>query len=115
MAASHADPEVGRLFRERFVAPARASTRILLERGVARGEVHPDVDLEVVIDELLGAIWYRALISGGRLDRPYADSLSSALAQGIVSRERALDQRKRPRRPGMVAEPTIDLFGARIR
>jgi AcrR family transcriptional regulator len=111
VAASHADPEVGRLFRERFVAPARASARVLLERGLARGEVHPDVDLEVTIDELLGAIWYRALISGGRLDRPYADSLSSGLAQGIVSRERAVDQRKRPLRPGTVAEPTIDLFG----
>jgi AcrR family transcriptional regulator len=111
VAASHADPEVGRLFRERFVAPARAAVRELLERGVARGEVHPDVDLEVVIDELLGAIWYRALISGGRLDHTYAESLASAVGQGISSRERAADPRKRAGRPGMVAEPTIDLFG----
>jgi hypothetical protein len=68
------DPEVGRLFRERFVAPARAAVRELLERGVGRGEVHPDVDLEVVIDELLGAIWYRALISedGSTIPMPRA-------------------------------------------
>lgn len=111
MAASHADPEVGRLFRERFVAPARAAVRELLERGVVRGEVHPDVDLEVVIDELLGAIWYRALISGGRLDHTYAESLAAAVGQGITSRDRSPDQRKRPGRPGAAPEPTIDLFG----
>ncbi len=111
VAASHADPEVGRLFRERFVAPARAAVREVLERGVGRGEVHPDVDLEVVIDELLGAIWYRALISGGRLDHTYADSLAAAVGQGVGSRERSgADQRKRGGKPG-VAEPTIDLFG----
>jgi AcrR family transcriptional regulator len=111
VAASHADPEVGRLFRERFVAPARAAVREVLERGVGRGEVHPDADLEVVIDELLGAIWYRALISGGRLDHTYAEGLAAAVGQGISSRDRATaDLRKRPGRPG-VAEPTIDLFG----
>ena len=92
------------------MAPARAAVRELLERGVARGEVHPDVDLEVVIDELLGAIWYRALISGGRLDHTYAESLAAAVGQGISSRDRTPDQRKRAGRPGMVAEPTIDLF-----
>jgi hypothetical protein len=93
------------------VAPARAAVREMLERGVGRGEVHPDVDLEVVIDELLGAIWYRALISGGRLDHTYAESLAAAVGQGITSRERGSpDLRKRPGRPG-AAEPTIDLFG----
>jgi hypothetical protein len=114
VAASHADPEVGRLFRERFVAPARAAVRELLERGLGRGEVHPDVDLEVVIDELLGAIWYRALISGGRLDHTYAETLAATVGQGVTSRDRAPDQRKRSGRLGAVSEPTIDLFGGEL-
>lgn len=109
VAASHADPEVGRLFRERFVAPARAAVRELLERGLARGELHPDLDLEVVIDEVLGAIWYRALMSGGRLDHNYAETLAATIGQGIATRERGMEQRRKTGRA--VAEPTIDLFG----
>jgi AcrR family transcriptional regulator len=111
VAASHVDPEVGRLFRERFVAPLRAVTRELLQRALDRGELHPDVDLEVVIDELLGAIWYRALLSGGRLNATYAESLASTLVHGIALRDaRALDPRGA--RPKSGHGETIDLFGA---
>ena len=111
VAASHADPEVGRLFRERFVAPARAAVRELLERGVVRGEVHPDVDLEVVIDELLGAIWYRALISGGRLDH-VRRSLAAAVGTDLLARpdarpaERAAVQEWWPNRPSTCSVAT---------
>ena len=103
------DPEVARLFRERFVAPARATVREMLERGVDRGEVHPDVDLEIVIDELLGAVWYRALLSGGRIGAGYAELLAGTVVQGIQAREaRAVAETKRPRpREG----ENIDLFG----
>ena len=113
VAASHTDPEVGRLFRERFVAPSRAVLRQTLERAVDRGELHPDLDLEVVIDAVLGAIWYRALISGGRLDDTYAESLSATLASGVLSREHrsAPADRPRPRLRSVDEVDTIDLFG----
>ena len=113
VSASHTDPEVGRLFRERFVAPSRAILRQVLERAADRGELYPDFDLEVVIDALLGAIWYRALISGGRLDDTYAESLAAALANGVLSREhRAPPGDKTRLRPRLADElDTIDLFG----
>ncbi len=109
VSASHMDPEVARLFRERFVAPARATVREMLERGMDRGEVHPDVDLEVVIDEILGAIWYRALLSGGRVGAGYADSLAGTAVQGIQAREaRGVAE---PRRPRGREGGTMDLCG----
>jgi AcrR family transcriptional regulator len=112
VSASHADDEVGRLFRERFVAPSRGSLRQVLERAIGRGELHPDIDLEVVIDELLGAVWYRALISGGRLDDTYAESLAATLANGIVTREHRVPSGDRPKpRPRSDEIDTIDLFG----
>ena len=117
VSASHTDAEVGRLFRERFVAPSRATLRQVLERATDRGDLHPDLDLEVVLDALLGAIWYRALISGGRLDDTYAESLAAALVGGVASREHraAPADRVRPR-PRMPDEPeTIDLFGNMMR
>ena len=113
VSASHTDPEVGRLFRERFVAPSRAALRQALERAIGRGELHPDLDLEVAIDAVLGAVWYRALISGGRLDDTYAESLAAALANGVLSRESraAPVDRLRPRTRPLDEVDTIDLFG----
>jgi AcrR family transcriptional regulator len=110
VAASHVDPEVGRLFRERFVAPARAATREVLQRALDRGELDPDVDLEVIIDELQGSIWYRALLSGGRLGPTYADSLAGALVHGVALRD-ARSTDPRGSRPRLLREETIDLFG----
>jgi AcrR family transcriptional regulator len=114
VAASHADAEVGRLFRERFVAPARAVLRQVLARGSERGELHQDLDIEVVIDELLGAVWYRALISGGRLDDTYAESLAASVVHGILTREHrapAPETRKPTRSRSADEIETIDLFG----
>jgi AcrR family transcriptional regulator len=118
VSASHTDAEVGRLFRERFVAPSRAVLRQVLERANGRGELHPDLDVEVAIDALLGAVWYRALISGGRLDDTYAESLAVTLASGILSREHRAPtaDRGRPRPLRAADEPdTIDLFGNMLR
>ncbi len=110
VAASHVDAEVGRLFRERFVAPVRAAARECLQRAMDRGELHPDVDLEVVIDELVGAIWYRALLAGGRLGAPYAETLAGTLVHGIAVREARGGPDPRAGKPRR--EETIDLFGA---
>lgn len=118
VSASHTDAEVGRLFRERFVAPSRAVLRQVLERANGRGELHPDLDVEVAIDALLGAVWYRALISGGRLDDTYAESLAVTLTSGILSREHRAPaaDRGRPRPLRAADEPdTIDLFGNMLR
>lgn len=111
VAASHVDAEVGRLFRERFVAPVRAVAREILQRAMDRGELHPDVDLEVVIDELVGAIWYRALLAGGRLGAPYAETLAGTLVHGIAVREARTGPDLRAGKPRS-REETMDLFGA---
>jgi AcrR family transcriptional regulator len=58
------DPELQRLFYDNIVAPRRRVLKALLERGIARGEVRPDADLEVTMDLLVGSIMYRGMISG---------------------------------------------------
>lgn len=58
------DPELQQLFYDNLVAPRRRLLRIALERGIARGEVRDDVDLELVMDLLVGSVIYRGMISG---------------------------------------------------
>jgi AcrR family transcriptional regulator len=59
------DPEMHAIFYENLVAPRRAAMAEVLRRGIARGELRPDLDVELAIDVLSGPWVYRLLISGG--------------------------------------------------
>lgn len=63
------DPELRRIFHEHLVHPRRRQLHALLERAVARGEIAAGVDLEALLDLLIGAMVYRALLSAGEEGR----------------------------------------------
>jgi AcrR family transcriptional regulator len=73
------DLELARGFRERVLARRVAATRELLQRGIDRGELRRDLDLEIAVDLLLGPIYYRLLISGEPLTRAVVDRLVRAV------------------------------------
>jgi AcrR family transcriptional regulator len=58
-----------------IVAEKRAQHRQVVLRGIARGDLRPDVDPEAVIDAYVGPVFYRFLISDAPLDDAFADSL----------------------------------------
>lgn len=53
--------------------------RELLQRGIERGELRRDLDLEIAVDLLLGPIYYRMLISGEPLTSAVVDRLVRAV------------------------------------
>ena len=53
------------IFYENLVAPRRAVMGDVLRRGVERGELRADLDVELAIDIITGPWVYRLLISGG--------------------------------------------------
>ena len=73
------DPELARGFRERVLARRVGAVRELLQRGIERGELRRDLDLEVAVDLLLGPIYYRLLISGEPLNDTFVDRLVRAV------------------------------------
>jgi AcrR family transcriptional regulator len=54
----------GTLFRERMVLPRRAIVREAIERGIERGQISADVDVERLLDMLLGALFAAVLAEG---------------------------------------------------
>ena len=66
------DPELLKSSRERVILPRRKRYRIVLERGVRRGEIRAGVDVEAVIDTLIGAYYARHL-SGLSADEGWAE------------------------------------------
>jgi hypothetical protein len=77
------NPRLLELFRERMVMPQRRLVTETIQAGIERGEVRPDVDVERVLDLLLGA-FFAAVFAGGRpgpnWPRQVVDALWPALA-----------------------------------
>jgi AcrR family transcriptional regulator len=67
VAESSDEPELHRLVVSALEDPGRSGLRELLERGVDRGELRDDLDLELAIDLLAGPVVYRLLIGRGEL------------------------------------------------
>ena len=49
-------PELLELLRERLLRPRREEAIMVLQRGVDRGEIRADVDLEVAVQAMVGAV-----------------------------------------------------------
>ncbi len=77
------DPVLAASFRSGYLAARREQARVMLQRGIERGELRDDVDLEVAIDALYGPIYYRLLIGHGPLDSHYAAELAGAVLSGL--------------------------------
>ena len=58
------DTELAGAVRERLVANRRHVVFDIIERGIERGEIRPDVDVEVIADLLGGPIVMRTLLTG---------------------------------------------------
>jgi len=80
LAEAQEDPELGERLRREIIEVKRASLRRLFQRGISRGEVSPDADLEVLVDLVYGPVWFRVLVSGGPLDRDIAEAVAARVA-----------------------------------
>jgi AcrR family transcriptional regulator len=56
------DDRLHEIFTQNLVGPRRAAVRTILERGIERGELRGDIDVELMIDVIVGANIYRALV-----------------------------------------------------
>jgi hypothetical protein len=74
-----ADPELAHVYRERVVSQRVADVSVLVERGIARGELRADLDPEMLTDLLLGPIYYRFFLSGSPMDEDFGKRLVATL------------------------------------
>ena len=77
-------PELARVVREGFLVRRRSALTEVLRRGVERGDLRPDVDLEFVLDVLGGPLFYRLLITGGPLDEQLAEGVTELILRGFA-------------------------------
>ncbi|MFN8194614.1 MAG: TetR/AcrR family transcriptional regulator C-terminal ligand-binding domain-containing protein [Nocardioidaceae bacterium] len=62
------DEEFAAVFRERVLVPKMASTHAIFERAQARGEIRPEVDLDLLAPALAGIVLHRRYVLGAAPD-----------------------------------------------
>lgn len=67
-----ADPELAHGYRQAVIEPVRDRWRAVVNRGISRGDLTPDTDVELVLDLLAGPLYLRLLITGQPVDPGYA-------------------------------------------
>jgi AcrR family transcriptional regulator len=78
------DPQVAVELRDHFVGSRRKQVRTIWDRGVARGELRPDVDPEVAIDLMFGPAMYRLVAGHAPLEDAAADAIVDAAMRGMA-------------------------------
>lgn len=73
--AGRRDAATLKLFREQFIETRRDVIRSIFKKYQSRREIKPDINTELVMDLIFGAIWYRLLMEHAPLDDPFADEL----------------------------------------
>ena len=58
------DPEFAKLFREAFIAPKLEVSREIYARAIERGEIRPDVDIDIIAPALAGILLHRSFVLG---------------------------------------------------
>jgi AcrR family transcriptional regulator len=81
VAEAQTDPEFASIYHARFVAPRREPADALLRRAIDRGELSPDIDVELALDLIYGALYHRLLHGHAPLnDRFVQDVVDNVLA-----------------------------------
>ena len=83
--------ELASIARDRFLTRRRAALRVVFERGIERGDLRRDLDVEFALDILAGPLFYRLLITGGPIDEGLAQAVVELILRGFapVPRRRA--------------------------
>jgi AcrR family transcriptional regulator len=88
MSARARHPELQEAFVRHVIEPRRRIVANVLRRGIERGEIRPDIDVELAMDVLMGLVSYRSMVSAGHsaaLNRTSLEGLIDLVLDGIAT------------------------------
>jgi hypothetical protein len=82
VAATAKHPELTAPYRE-FLSERRVAWHAAIERGVERGELCAEVERELLVDLLVGPLFYRTLVSHEPIDDGYLHDLVDGALRAV--------------------------------
>jgi AcrR family transcriptional regulator len=80
------DPELIEAFRKRFMRPRRKEAYTTLRRGIERGELPPELDMDLTLDVLYGPLYFRFLIGHDTLNEKFVEEVCGLVLGGLTAR-----------------------------
>ena len=81
------NPELARTFRSGWLRSRRRALEQVLRRARARGDLRGGLDFELCLDLIGGVIYYRFLVTGGKLNTKFADAATDVILNGLAHDE----------------------------
>ena len=82
------NPALGDPFRASVVQDRRDEVARVIRRGIRRGELRADADVQIATELLVGPVYFR-LMFGGELSQAFADRVVDAVLRGYAAPARA--------------------------
>jgi AcrR family transcriptional regulator len=79
------DPDLESAFLDRFFHPRRATTAQALRRGIDRGDIRPDADIDLLLDMLAATTYYRALFDHLPITEDLAEQIVHVVLSGVAT------------------------------
>lgn len=79
------DPQLAQRIATGLIGELTADCAVIFQRGVERGELRADLDLQVLHDGVYGPLFYRLLVSQAPLSEPFIDTLIEQVLAGAAS------------------------------
>ena len=72
------DPQLATRLRDVHLSHQRTRDALPLRRAIDRGDLPADLDVDLALDQLVGPIYYRVLVTGAPVPREFTDDLVAA-------------------------------------
>ena len=102
LGAGQSDDGLLEEFRKRLLRPRRQEAYEALRRGIERGELPENLDLDLVLDTLYGAIYMRFLIRHDTLTEDYVNQVCRMVLEG-AARDASVRQHGTAKKNGIAA------------
>jgi AcrR family transcriptional regulator len=79
------DPELAAAFRDRFFHPRRATTAAALRRGIERGDIREDADVDLLLDMLAATTYYRVFFGHLPVTESLAEDVVKVVLGGVAT------------------------------
>ena len=77
------DPKFAEEYLDRLVRPRRAQATSVFTRALDRGEIRADLDIEVALDLIYGALYHRLLHGHAPLDDTFVAQVVEMAVDGL--------------------------------
>lgn len=77
------NPELGKVVEVMAGAPKRERTVVMLRRAIERGELPPDLDVEIALDLIAAPVYWRVIVRAVEAEPGYLDKLTDLLLRAL--------------------------------